>query len=281
MSDTVTRRRVAKEILTLLKDHSPLTLEMLQMMIEPPIQKKNLRQAIGILKNKGLVDMVVGDQKTFFYQLHQAQPTRREIADMLGCDESNTVRPLLRHQDWVHNEWGEFWALILKRAFPDVEIIREHDIDSHNLAKNILQQNGRALDLMPDLLLMFPKSPTHEKISVAFEIERTRKSDSRILNKLKTYIYETHLDGVIYVCESGRLSETIRQLYQKKTLEKAHKKRGYSDNYFLFSDSMSAGASPLASFYNANGQPTSLINWCHKLRATKLTSRKDNQFFDA
>ena len=281
MSDTIRKRQVASEVLTLLRDHSPLTLDMLYRMTIPPIQKKNLRQAVGIMKRKGLVDMVVGDQRTFYYQLHNALPVRNKVALKLKDTETKKARPLLRRRDWIHNEWCEFWLLIIKRAFPDVEIIREHDIDSHNTAKSILQQNGKALDLMPDFLMIFPKTSTQEKVSLAFEVERTRKSNERILQKLKTYIYETHVDGLIYVCDSGRLSETIRLLYQKKTLEKAHKKRGYADNFFLFSNSMSAGASPLASFYNANGQPTSLINWCNKLRTTKQTLRRDAHFLDA
>lgn len=281
MSDTVRKRQVANEVLTLLRDHSPLTLEMLQRMTAPPIQKKNLRQAIGILKRKGIVEMVVSDQKTFYYQLNNSSAVRNEVALRLKDDDTKSARPLLSRRNWIHNEWCEFWALIIKKAFPEVEIIREHEIESHCLAKSILQQAGKPLDLMPDLLLIFPKTPTHEKVSIAFEIERTRKSDARIQQKLKTYIYESYVDGLIYVCDSGRLSETIRTLYQKKTIEKAHKKRGYAENFFLFSDSMSAGPSPLASFYNANGQPTSLINWCHKMRATKQQFRRDAQFRDA
>lgn len=281
MSETIRKRQVGKEVLTLLKDHSPLTLEMLHRMTEPRIQKKNLRQAIGILRGKGLIDMIASDPQTFFYQLHQALPVRREVASSLNCEIEQTERPLLRRQDWIHNEWCEFWSLNIKRAFPEVEIIREHDIDSHNIAKNILQQNGRALDLMPDFLMIFPKTMAQEKVSIAFEIERTRKSNARIQNKLKTYIYETHVDGLIYVCDSGRLSETIRMLYQQNTSARAHKKRGYADHFFLFSDSMSAGANPINSFYNANGQPTSLITWCNQLRSTKQTLRRDAQFQNA
>lgn len=281
MSGVIHKRQVGKEVMTLLKDHSPLTLEMLHRMTEPRIQKKNLRQAIGIMRRKGLIDMIACDHETFFYQLHQALPVRREVAMKLGCALEKTERPLLRRQDWIHNEWCEFWSLNIKRTFPEVEIIREHDIDSHNIAKNILQQNGRALDLMPDFLMIFPKTTTQEKVSVAFEIERTRKSNARIQNKLKTYIYETHIDGLIYVCDSGRLSETIRLLYERNASTKAHKKRGYADHFFLFSNSMSAGANPIDSFYNAGGQPTSLMNWCQQLRATKQTLRRDLQFQNA
>lgn len=281
MSDKDRKRRVANEVLTLLRDHSPLTLEMLHLMTAPPIQKKNLRQAIGIMKRKGIVDMVMGSPSTFYYQLNNAETVRDEVAQRLRDDKTKAARPLLNRRNWIHNQWCEFWALTIKRAFPDVEIIREHEIESHALARSILQQQGKPLDLLPDFLMIFPKTATNERVSIAFEIERTRKSDERILQKLKTYIYETHIDGLIYVCDSGRLSETIRLLYRKKALEKAHKKRGYTENFFLFSDSMSAGDSPLSSFYNANGQPASLINWCHTLRAKTTEFRKDNQFFDA
>lgn len=281
MSDKVPKRQVAKEVLTLLRDHSPLTLEMLHRMTAPPIPKKNLRQSVGIMKRKGIVDMVIGSSSTFYYQLNNAQTVRDEVALRLKDDKTKAARPLLNRRNWIHNEWCEFWALTIKRAFSEVEIIREHEIEGHASARSILQQQGKPLDLLPDFLMIFPKTATNEKASVVFEIERTRKSDERIQQKLKTYIYETHIDGLIYVCDSGRLSETIRLLYQKKTLEKAHKKRGYTENFFLFSDSMSAGENPLASFFNASGQPTSLITWCHRLRATKTEFRRDNQFNDA
>lgn len=225
--------------------------------------------------------MLVGDSQEFFYQLNQARPSRMKVSTVLHCDESETTRRLLRRQDWFHNQWCEFWSLLIKRSFPHAEIIREHDIEGHLTAKSILQQGSSDLELMPDFLAIFPGSESQQKLNLAFEIERTRKSDARILKKLKTYIYETHIDGLIYVCDSGRLSETIRLLYQQKANEKSHKKSGYVDNFFLFSDSMTAGKNPLSSLYNAAGEPTDLANWIGKLRSTKQTLRRDAHFKDA
>jgi len=281
MSDSIQKRRVSKEIISVLKDHSPVTLEMMQRMIEPPIQKKNIRQALGNLRQKGMVDMVTSGAHVFFYQLNQSLSGRNAAATKIQSGKPIAPRPLLRRQDWFHNEWCEFWSLLIKRAFPNAEIIRDFDIESHETAKNILLQNRGDYDLLPDFLVIFPKTDQHERVSLAFEIERTRKSNARILTKLKKYIYESHVDGLIYVCDSGRMSETIRQLYEKKVLEKAHKKRGYADHFFLFSDSMSAGDSPLLSFYNAKSESTSMIEWIQKLRSTKLTLRRDAFFKDA
>jgi hypothetical protein len=281
MSDTIRKRGVAKEILTILKDHSPLTLDMIQKMIEPPIQKKNLRQALGILKKKRMVDMVACNSQTFFYQINQSLGSRQAASEVIKCGTVVESKPLLRRQEWFHNEWCEFWSLIIKRAFPESVIVREHEIEDSPEAKSVLLQNNSGLDLLPDFLVLFPKTESSQKVSLAFEIERTRKSDARIQRKLKKYIFESHVDGLIYVCDSGRMAETIRGLYEKKVMEKAHKKRGYADHFFLFSDSMSAGDLPLLSFYNAKAETTSLVDWCKKLRSTKMTLRRDAQFMSA
>lgn len=280
MSATATaQKRLGKQVLQLLVDYSPLTIEMIGRMIEPHPRKKSLRKAVGNLRKRELVDMVVGNGKTFFYQLHQSRPNRDAVEARLGSSQSIMEQPLLRKQDWFHNEWCDFWTLIVKRAFPEVQIVREHDVDSHKIAQSVLRHNGDDADLVPDLLLIFPPGEYGQpKVSVALEVERTRKKKSRIERKLKKYIYETHLDGLIYICDSGRLSETIRQLYERKTLERAHKKSGYLNNFFLFSDSMSAGPNPLESFYNAAGQPTSLYDWIDTLRSSKTTLRRDANF---
>lgn len=277
--NVVKQRRLGKEVLRLLGDHSPITMEMLRMMIEPPPPKKSLRKTVGVLRKAGLVDMLVGDGQTFFYQLHQSLPNRTRAASKFADDKPIPQRRLLRKQEWVHNQWCEYWALTIKRAFPKAQIVREHDANSDQIASNILLHDGTDLDLTPDLLLLFPteKADQH-KVSVALEIERTRKTDARIQRKLKKYIYETHLDGLIYICDSGRLSETIRLFYQQKTLERAHKKCGYADNFFLFSDAMSAASNPLATFYTASGKEAALDRWIHTLRATKPTLRRDINF---
>lgn len=278
MSNTIQRRQVANEALKILQEHSPLTINMLQTMIEPPIQKKNLRQAMGILIKKNIVNMTPFNSQTFYYQINQSLPVRKEVAKTIKCEGEEVKQKLLRKQDWYHNQWCEFWTLIIKKNFPEAEIVREHNICSHQVAQNILVQSAEDTDLMPDMLVIFPKKNTGEAVSVAFEIERTRKSNKRIHRKLKKYIYESHLDGLIYVCDNGRLSETIRLLYETKTLEKAHKKKGYAENFFLLSDSISAGNDPLNSFFNAKAKPTSLVDWMDCLRSTSREERRDAAF---
>jgi hypothetical protein len=278
MIATPVRRKCADEIRRALKDCSPTTIDMLHQLIKPQIPKKNLRQALGILRRKGEVDMLVGSHQTFYYQFSQALPVRKKLAKDLNCDPNDLIQPLLRRQDWFHNQWCQLWSGIIKQAFPDVQIIREHDIGSNEIAREVLLVNERDIDLLPDFLVMFPQTEKSEAVSIAFEIERTRKSDKRILRKFRKYLNETKIDGLIYICDSGRLSETIRMLYQEKLLANAYRVKHYGDHFFLFSDSMSAGSQPLNRFFNAKAEAVSLDHWCNRLLATKRNLRRDAQF---
>jgi hypothetical protein len=269
------RRKCADAILRALKELGPSTIELLALVTE--ISKKDLRQSIGILKRRGVVDMLVAGERMFFYQINQSRQAREEAALVLGCSADKLVRPLLRRQDRYHDQWCEFWSWKLRRAFPTIEIVREFQINSNEVAANVLQLKQVDYELMPDFLMFLP-AENGGRVTVAFEIERTRKSEKRLLRKLKRYMEETRIDGLVYVCDSGRLSETIRTLYETKLLEQSTRIRHYAENFFLFSDSLTGGTRPLESFFNSNAKPTSIVAWCETLCTTSRTARRDAYF---
>lgn len=278
MAICASKPSLGKQLLLLLKEHGPVSIELLHRMTEPPAEKKNLRQSLGILKKKGLIESVSFDPQTTFYHLAQSQPSRNETAGILNLNPNELVQPLLRKQDWIHNQWTEYWIHSIKRLFPEGEFVRENTIGSSEISKRILQLQNRDFDLMPDFLMLFPKTESTDSTSIAFEIERTRKSDKRILRKFRKYLNGTKIDGLIYICDSGRLSETIRLLYQTKLLDQAHRVKHYGDHFFLFSDSLAGGGPQLNRLLNAKGAPVQFNNWCQLLRTTKWTQRRDLAF---
>jgi hypothetical protein len=95
--------------------------------------------------------------------------------------------------------------------------------------------------------------------------------------KLKKYADKTFVDGLIYVCDSDRLSETIRLIYRNKIVANSLRVRQYGENFFLFSDSISAYDEPLKNVYNSNKKLTSVDNWIDYLRNTKRNFRRDSE----
>lgn len=272
------RRRLGLEIKEYLMACSPATIQMLHQLLQPTVSKKQLRKALGILRRDGTVDMLLGGHQTFYYQLSQSLPVREKLAREMNGHADDFIQPLLRRQDWFHNQWSQAWEQIIKRSFPEAAIVREHNIGSSDIAKGVLLAEGNDLDLLPDFLVMFPKSESTHTVSIAFEIERTRKSEKRLVRKFKKYLNETRIDGLIYICDSSRLSETIRILYQTKLMANSPRVKHYGNHFLLLSDTMSAGAEPLKRFFNAKGEKVSFENWCRQLMNTKPTLRRDTQF---
>lgn len=278
MPKSLCRPSLAYQILTLLNDHGPLTIDLLNRMTEPSAAKKNLRQSLSLLQKKGLLNRLTLDPTTTFYHISQSQKCRAQISEIIGRPVEMLVQPLLQRQDWFHNQWCEYWIHIIRSRFPTASIVREHLICGSELTRQILCIDKDESTLLPDFLLSFPKTETTREIHIAFEIERTRKTNERIIHKLRKYLNGTQIDGLIYICDSGRLAETIRTLYQARLVEKAQRAKHYGDNFFLFSDCFAAGGLLLNRLFNANGESVELENWIHKLISTKWTLRRNSDF---
>lgn len=278
MSQTKGLPKRGKEVLTLVRDHGPVTIDMLSRMTQPPMQKTNLRFSLAVLRRKMLIERLSHDSQTAYYQISPALPNRKAVANILGeATDDSTVR-FLRRQDRFHNQWCEYWALSIKRLYPEAEIIREHSFASSEKSRNILQVRQNDFDILPDFLLSLPKGVFANSVHIAFEIERSRKSNDRLIRKFMKYLDGTMIDGLIYICETGNLSETLRELYQTKLVFKSPRIKHYGEHFFMLSDCLDGGGSGLDRFFNASGKPISFANWCQLLRSTKHTLRRDQNF---
>lgn len=276
MSELIVRQpKRSKDILRVISEHGPLTIDLLQKMIEPEMTKRNLRKSLQVLRKKNLIESAQSSNQSTFYLLNQSTPSRMSSANILNCNTIQTQRPLLRRQDWFHNQWCEYWIMNMKKRLPDSQIIREDSISSHDTAMNVLQIQKTDFDLRPDFLMSLPRGPAGEPTYLAFEIERTRKSEQRLLRKFRKYMDGTRIDGLIYICDSGRLSETIRLLYQNKLLAQTQRQKRFGENFFLLSDSLDGGGPQLPRLFNAAGKPTSFETWCGYLTSTKWIKRRD------
>lgn len=266
-----------KEILWLIKESGPLTIDLLFRMLTPSMSKKNIRKSLQILRDKNLIEVVQSTTQINFYMVAQGPASRIKSAEVLGCHPDEIKQPFLRKQDWFHNQWCEYWILNMKRSFPGVKIVREGEINSDQIAMNVLGIKNHDFDLRPDFLLMIPKTQTTEAVNLAFEIERTRKSEQRLIRKFKKYMGETSLDGLIYICDTGRLSETIRLLYQNKLMARSQRQKRFGENFFVFSDTLDGGGPRLSRLFNACGKPTTFEKWCGYLTSTNWTKRRDEE----
>ena len=268
----------APEILSVLKDHGQLTARALNKMIVPRMNHKKLVRALERLQEKGLVEKRDGEFRRPYYFLSQAPVLRTAISGILKCHPDELIQPLLKRKDWHHQELCEYWIYLLKKVFPEATIVRDRHMKQEERASDIMFAELCEQDLYPDILLIFPKQEGIMQTSLAVEIERTRKSNERLIRKLKNYTTATSVSGVLYVCDSGRLADTIRLLYQTKANHRLGRSHFYPEHYFLFSDAIDTSDNPLSRIFSAEGRRVNMRDWSVPVQSHEWYKRRDEMF---
>lgn len=268
----------SKDILSLFKKHGPLSFSALHKILEPPMKKSSLRKSLQLLKKKGAVSTRMSNGGKVFYEISQKVKGREVAAKILDCQPNELFQAICHDRDWVHTELTEYWIALFQNQFPEAIAIRESDFYTNDVAQKIMLIKKDEFELRPDFLLLFPKTAESERVSVAVEIERSRKSTRRLAAKVKKYADQTFVDGLIYVCDSNRISETIRLIYRNKILDRAHRIKHYADHFLLFSSAINTYVHPMEHIFDSAERRISVDKWMEYLRSTKRNSRRDSEF---
>jgi transcriptional regulator CtsR len=278
----IKKHQRAQQILLLLKKHGPLSCKSLLQMIEPKIAYKKLREALQRLQKRNLVDKrfdrLFGG-KGVFYNLAQTDEALQDLSQYTGIPVDELKQPHFRHRELLHSECCSLWSHVLSKMFPEVQIIRDFEFQNSSTAERIMLSSAQDLELHPDLLLIFPKVTTHEEIAIAVEIERSPKTVRRLKHKLKKYANGTHVDGVIYLCDTNEIRNSIAKVYESKAMQQSKRIGHYSENFLLFGDALSVHTEQFVEMFNSRFKTVFLPSWVNYLQQTRFNSRRDSQTF--
>ena len=268
-------------ILKLLKQNGPLSFNGLMQMVEPTMKARKLHLSLSRLAKSGMITK--RQERVFrgagvFYQLSQRQLERDKIAGVLDCSSEMLLQPFFRSRELIHSEACSLWANRLRRLFPHASLVRDFEIYNDVAANEVLLTNRNDFELRPDILLTFPGVRDRSPVSVAFEVERSRKSKARLLAKLRKYADESTLDGVVYLCDSTQVSEPVRQIFKAKVCDKSLRISHYGDHFLLFSNSLQVQTNAKMEMFNASSLPVHLEHWIEQLLCISHTARRNKIF---
>lgn len=269
-------RRRGWEIVCVLAKHGPLSMPALTKLLSTPMKSKKVYAALMRLQKKGMVDRRVSNlgMGAAFYQLSLPFISQPGLKETLDCNPDELKR-LRNIRGCLHlREMKELWIFTLSKVLPVVEVVQKEFFSVHPETNRLLRLNGNPILHAPDAVIYF-LGPHKKKLAVALEIEKTRPSDERIIQYLKRYAKSTELNGVIYVCDSGRLSETIRLLYETMQEDRRLREAGNLKNFFLFSNAISHSDAPLSQLHTVIGNPTSISNWYSRFEPPQPTISSD------
>ncbi len=279
MAKKIGMHQRAKQILQLLKIHGPLSCKSLMQMIEPTIANRKLREALQRLRKRKLIEKrferIFGGRGVF-YNLAQSDESLTELSNYLGITVYELKQPHFSHRVLIHSEYCALWTHVLSKMFPEAQIVRDFEFQNSSDAEKIMLASARELDLHPDLLLVFPKTDAQEEVAIAVEIERTPKTVKRLKHKLKKYANGTHVDGVIYLCDTEQIKNSIARVYESKSLQQSKRIGHYSENFLLFGNALSIHTEPFAEMFNSRFKTVFLPAWVSYLQETRFNSRRDS-----
>lgn len=254
-----------KQILRLLYEHGPMSVRGLSAVLEPKIHPRRLRRALQRLGNSGMIEKR-------FDSMFRGAGVFYDIAEEYKIPRS------IRRPELLHSETCAVWAERLKRMFPNALIIRDYHLRGRKDAERALIAEGSELERLPDLLLLAPCEHSKYPVAVAFEIERTHKSASRLVEKLKKYARGSKLDGVVYLCPKGSIGRRVRTIFESRVLAKAHLIKQYGNHFLLFSEGISGDYNDSLTIQNVSGDDVSLQDWMQVLKRIPPHSRRDSSF---
>ena len=270
----------AIQILGLLARHGPLSVRGLQTLLEPPIKRRRLREVLQRWRDKGILyqryDRIFGDSAVY-HGITQKPMGRSLAAQVLAISPDKLCQPHFRHVELIHSEACAIWSERFRRLFPESLVLREHQFWDNPVVKRKLLLGEDTSDQLPDIIIM-SAGQDGSTVAAGVEIERSIKSEKRLVYKLRKYAVKTHLDGVIYLCDKKTIADRLKLVYTSKILESALRIKHYGLNFLLLSEGTLDAKTKEPVMYNAALQRISLRDWLRTLNENKIRSRRDAAF---
>lgn len=257
----------SKQVLCLLKEYGPLSFRALKSMMEPKISDPRLHEVLWRMKKNNFVSL--RHERLFrgagvFYRLPHEEIARARIAEFIGCNPEDLLQPYFQQRELLHAELCALWTYYFRKSFPSLNVLRDFQIENNSEALTALIYNKDERDFIPDILLI-DKRPSEKPIFIAVEVERSHKSIQRLVAKLKKYASGSHIDGLIYICDSDILQHIIQSIYQTRVLKKAHRVGSYAKDFLLLGRNEERPDLVAQKLFNSESESTSLNEWMSKL----------------
>lgn len=266
----------SKQVLAVVREHGPLSIRVIAQVLDPPMSVRKCQEAIQRLRQRQLIRRFAGylpEKSGDYYALNGTKQEVREIAAALDMNPETFEACFVRGAEIKHGEQCALWAEYFRKEYPMAKVVRDWEISKHLELKDAFASLERERDLLPDILVCFPKTSTSERVLIAIEIERTLKKRNRLLAKIKSLAMQTELDGVIYVCGGFEIGEALRSAFSKASLSKSRRVGSYAPDFLLFStfDALAGKIGPR--FVNTNLEVRSIGNWIDLLRFIPVRRR--------
>lgn len=267
-----------RQILKLLYEHGPLSSRGLQAIMNPPITKSGVKQAIRCLKRRKLIMVNQSGLKSFganYYQLSVTSETRPEVSRMLGLPMAALEKPQVINPDMGYTQECAVWATWFGIMFDEAKVARDIHYKSDPSFKMPFAMTSVNWRLRPSILMCIPGKVENQIVTVSIDVDKQYPSAERIVEKLKKLRESKALNGCIYIARTDIIAGVLSTLRDYKDHRNRSLLSHFDDNFFLFSNGQWSVSEKAPVMVNAYAQPVSLYEWINNLRTANSQKPKE------
>ncbi|MCC6277420.1 MAG: hypothetical protein IT289_05850 [Oligoflexia bacterium] len=267
-----------KQILKLLYEHGPLSSSGLQAIMNPPITKSGVKQALRALKRRRLIVVNQSGLKGFganFYQLSVTGDTRPEVSKMLTLPLAALEKPQIVNPDMAYSERCAIWSTWFGFMFGEADVARDIHYKSDPSFKMPFSMTSENWRLSPSILMRMPSKDENQIVTVGIDVDKHYYSSDRIVEKLKKIRESKALNGCIYIAPTDIIEATLSNLRDYRNYRSHKLLSHFDDNFFLFSNGQWSVSEKAPVMVNAYAQPVSLYEWMDSLRTANPQKPKE------
>jgi hypothetical protein len=269
------------QVLTVLADHGPLTIRGLETVLRPAIKRRALRAVLQRLQENGFLnrryDRLFGGSAVH-YQISRDPRFWSYINQTIGRKDTEFKQSYFSHRELRHSEACAVWAEEFKRWLPQALVLRDHQYCSDRKLLERLILSSESASTLPDILIFLPAKDETRRVVIGVEIERTRKTDKRLAQKLAKYAIRTRLDAVIYISETDRILDAIRAIYSSTLIKKALRISHYGHHFLMLSTGRKTADGSDLMMANAALGNMNFKDWAQHLVERSHHERRDKYF---
>jgi DNA-binding Lrp family transcriptional regulator len=276
-----TRRR---QILQLLNDNGPLSAALIAEVARPRISVRDARKAIRRLTSKGIIcphHESVARNLGRFYRISHDMLAREQVSKWLCVPAEELRQPKFFAKEQAHTSKCALWSAFLSDEFEGVEVVRDLQVIKRRLYSGSRESIDDLRELVPDIVLNFPGEMVSETVSIGFEIERSRKLSKRLVRKLDKIVNRSVLDGVVYVCDTGGVRDSIAAVLKEYRLLKSERIKHYGSAFILFTDDAVVSKETQPTLINVEGKTVKLKAWVSALLRISADYRRSSHFWNS
>lgn len=272
-----------RQILQTLNENGPLSVRVLEQVMRPRTSMRNIQKVVRRLRSQGLLTVhfeSVHYAGNNFYRMSHDLEARAKIGRWLGVHPEELRQPKFFSKELLHTTKCALWVAYLKDLFPEATVQRDIQLIKQRTYGDAERAEEADRDHFPDIILSFPGATESDEVSIAFEIERTRKSNRKLTTKIRKLIECSVLDGVIYVCESGGVKDAISALLVKRKLLSSPRIRHYGSAFILFTDNSNVSTARPPRLVNVEGKSIPLTAWITAMKDVSADYRRNSHFLE-